>query len=98
MSFDDIDIDTWGRGGQTTASGGQPTIPEQQEEDERKPRKQRKAVDLPTRDDVSDLCDLAARVYHTDAPYKQHGKIHPPNRGQVYKLVTRVRTKLGGLP
>lgn len=53
---------------------------------------------LPTRNDVDDLCDLAASVYHTDAPYTKKGKVRQPNRGRVWKVVTRVRAKLGGLP
>jgi hypothetical protein len=57
---------------------------------------------LPSRNDVADLCNLAARVYHTDAPFIKKVKGRkvtvPANHGQVYTLVTRVRAKLGGLP
>lgn len=60
--------------------------------------KSRKQQDLPTRNDVSDLCDLAAAVFHTDKPYIKNGKLRQPNRGRVYNLVTRVRAKLEGLP
>jgi len=67
------------------------------EDHDEKPKKPRKD-DLPSRTDVEDLCDLAAAVYHTDKPYVKMGKERPASHGRVWKVITRVRAKLEGLP
>lgn len=63
------------------------------------PKPKSRKQDLPSRNDVSDLCDLAAAVYHTDiGRLRKDGTREPPSRGRVYNMVTRVRAKLEGLP